>query len=148
MELKKMTKEEIEALSYEDLAFIILKENKKPMNTAMIFKKICELLEFTDSEYEAKIGDFYTSLTTDKRFLLLEDATWDLREKHSVKISFDEDDEEEEEEIEEEGEEEIEETEEEEDIETALDDEDIPDDDADDMEDLSIIEEEEELEEN
>ncbi len=147
MELKKMTKEELEALSYEDLAFIILKENKKNMNTAKIFKKICELLELSDGEYEEKIGDFYTSLTTDKRFILLEDATWDLREKHSVKISYDEDDEEDEE-IEEETSDEEEEISEEEDIETALDDEDIPDDDDDDMDDLSIVEEDEELEEN
>lgn len=145
MELKNMTKEELETLSYADVAFLILKESKKSMNTPAIFKKICELLEYSESEYESNIGDFYTSLTTDKRFILLDDATWDLRDNHSVKISFDED-EEEEEEIEEE-EEASEDEEDEEDIEEAIDDEDIPDDD-DDMDDFQVIEEEEELEEN
>ena len=146
MELKNMTKEELETLSYTDVAFLILKENKKSMNTPTVFKKICDLLEFTDEQYESNIGDFYTSLTTDKRFILLDDAKWDLRDNHSVKISFDEDDEDDEEtEVEEETEEELEEQEE--DIEEAIDDEDIPDDD-DDMEDFQVIEEEEELEEN
>lgn len=149
MELKKMTKEELEALSYTDLALLIVKNDKKTMNTPTIFKKICELLNLSDAEYEARIGDFYTSLTTDKRFILLDDATWDLREKHSVKISFDEDEEDEDEEIDmTEDEEETEEEEtEEDDMETAIDDEDIPDDD-DDMDDLSIVEEDEELDEN
>ena len=146
MELKNMTKEELETLSYADVAFLILKENKKSMNTADLFKKICELLEYDSSEYESNIGDFYTSLTTDKRFLMLEDAKWDLRDKHSVKISFDdEEDEEEEIETEEETDEEIEEQDD--NIEEAIDDEDIPDDD-DDMDDFQVIDEEEELEEN
>lgn len=146
MELKNMTKEELETLSYADVAFLILKDSKKGMNTPTLFKKICDLLEYSESEYESNIGDFYTSLTTDKRFILLDDASWDLRDNHSVKISFDED-EEEEEEIEEEEETSEDEEETEEDIEEAIDDEDIPDDD-DDMDDFQVIEEEEELEEN
>ena len=41
MKLKEMTKEELEGLSYTDLTEMILKENKKAMNTPSIFKKIC-----------------------------------------------------------------------------------------------------------
>lgn len=95
MKLKDMKKEELEALSYTDLTEMILNENKKPMNTASIFKKICELLELSDEEYANKIGDYYTSLTTDKRFILLESAEWDLKDKHKVEIVLDEEDEEE-----------------------------------------------------
>lgn len=145
MDLNKMTKAELETLSYTDLAFHILKDNKKTMNTPSIFKKICELLEYSDDEYTSKIGDFYTSLTTDKRFILLDNAEWDLRDNHSIKIAFDE---EEEEEIDEEDvEEESDETEEpEENIDSEIDDDDLIDDD--DMDDLEIIDEDEELEEN
>lgn len=145
MDLNKMTKAELETLSYTDLAFYILKDNKKTMNTPSIFKKICELLEYSDDEYTSKIGDFYTSLTTDKRFILLDNAEWDLRDNHSIKIAFDE---EEEEEIDEEDvEEESDETEEpEENIDSEIDDDDLIDDD--DMDDLEIIDEDEELEEN
>lgn len=144
MDLNKMTKAELETLSYTDLAFYILKDNKKTMNTPSIFKKICELLEYSDDEYTSKIGDFYTSLTTDKRFILLDNAEWDLRDNHSIKIAFDE----EEEEIDEEDvEEESDETEEqEENIDSEIDDDDLMDDD--DMDDLEIIDEDEELEEN
>lgn len=95
MKLKNMKKEELEALSYTDLTEMILTENKKPMNTASIFKTICELLELSDEEYANKIGDYYTSLTTDKRFILLDTAEWDLKDKHKVEIVLDEDDDEE-----------------------------------------------------
>lgn len=146
MELKNMTKEELEILSYADLAHLILLENGKCMNTPTIFKKICELLEYSDEEYSSKIGDFYTSLTTDKRFILLDTAEWDLRDNHSVKIVLDEDEEEAEDDIIEE--EEAEESDEiEEDIDTNIDDDDLVDDDEDDIEDLAIVDEEE-LEEN
>ena len=74
MKIKNMKKEELEVLSYTDLTEMILKENKKSMNTASIFKIICDLLELSEDEYTNKIGDYYTSLTTDKRFILLKNA--------------------------------------------------------------------------
>ena len=95
MKIKDMKKEELEVLSYADLTEMIIKENKKPMNTPSIFKKICELLELGEEEYTNQIGDYYTSLTTDKRFILLDSAEWDLKDKHKVKIDLEEDDEEE-----------------------------------------------------
>lgn len=92
MNLSKMTKEELETLSYADLTELILKEEKNSLNTPSLFKKICELLELRDDEYVAQIGDFYTSLTTDKRFILLDNACWDLRDKHKIEIILDDDD--------------------------------------------------------
>ncbi len=143
MNLKDMTKEEIEALSYTDLTCILLTENKKPMSTAEIFKKICEILGYSDAEYSEKIGDYYTSLTIDKRFVLLDDAKWDLRKNHAVELKV-EDDEEEETEEEIENNEEEEETDE--DIEAAIDDEDIDTDD--DLDDLSVLSDDDIEEEN
>lgn len=114
MLLKDMSKEEIELLSYTDLTNLILTENKTSMNTPTIFKKICDLLGYSEAEYTDKIGDFYTSLTIDKRFVLLENHEWDLRERHAVELVIDEDDEEEDEDssLEENDEEETEEAEE------------------------------------
>lgn len=139
MKLKNMTKEEIEALSYTDLTCILLTENKKPMSTADIFKKICELLEYSEEEYSEKIGDYYTSLTIDKRFVMLDDAKWDLRQNHAIEIKVEDDEEEIDEEQEEE--EEIEEELEEDTLETPIEDDDI--DDMDDMDDLSVLTDEE-----
>ena len=137
MKLKDMKKEELEALSYTDLTEMILNENKKSMNTANIFKKICELLELSDDEYANKIGDYYTSLTTDKRFILLESAEWDLKDKHKVEIVLDD---EEDDEVFEDEDSNIDETEDlSESVEVTDDEVDLDDD----MEDLNIVGEDE-----
>ena len=141
MKIKDMKKEELEVLSYTDLTELILKENKKAMNTPSIFKKICDLLELTEDEYTNQIGDYYTSLTTDKRFILLDTAEWDLKDKHKVEIVLEED--EEDEDVSFEDEEEAEETEESEELDESVE---ITDDDVDlddGIEDLNIITDEE-----
>ncbi|MDO4995689.1 MAG: DNA-directed RNA polymerase subunit delta [Bacilli bacterium] len=99
MSLKKMKKEELELLSNKDIACLILDESKKSMNTAELFKQIIILLELPESTFENKIADFYTALSTDKRFILLKDGTWDLRNHHTsdkvIKVTEEDDDEEE-----------------------------------------------------
>ena len=142
MNLKNMKKEELEVLSYTDLTEMILKENKKPMNTANIFKKICDLLELSEEEYSSKIGDYYTSLTTDKRFLLLDTAEWDLKNKHKVEIVLDEDDEDEMS-FEEEVEEDETDVEEENDESIEITDDEVDLDDSDDLDELSIVSDDE-----
>lgn len=137
MKLKDMPIEELELLSYTDITYKILKENKKSMTTASLFREICDLLELSDSDFDSKIGDYYTSLTLDKRFVLLKNNEWDVRDNHSVEIIIDDDEDEEIEEQEEENEE-VEEQEEE-----VLDDDTLDDDLDDDMDDLSIIDEDE-----
>ena len=101
MSLKNMKKEELELLSNKDITNLILEESKKTLNTAELFKKIITLLELPESTFENKIADYYTALATDKRFILLEDGSWDLRSRHTsdkvVKIQEDEEDEDEEE---------------------------------------------------
>ena len=136
MSLKNMPVEELELLSYTDMTYLLIKENKKPMNTPTIFRKICDLLGYNDDEYSAKIGDYYTSLTIDKRFVLLDSNEWDIRDNHSIDVSVeDEDDEDEDETTEEEQPED-----EEENIDEVVDD-DLDEDDE--LEDLAIIDEEE-----
>ena len=90
MSLSKMNKEEIELLSYTNIAKLYLEENKTTMNTADLFKQVCNLLELSDSDYQDKIADFFQSLTTSKEFILLEDGKWDLKINHKVKIVMDE----------------------------------------------------------
>ncbi len=146
MSLENMSKEEIELLSYTDLAYKLLVEGKKSMNTPVIFKTISDLLEYTESQYMDKIGDFYTSLTLDKRFILLDNNDWDIRDRHAAEIILEEDDVAEEEIEEEELEEESVETEELDDLNMNLEDE-LEDDLEDDLAGLSIISEDEEEEE-
>ena len=102
MKLKSMKKEQLELLSNKDIAEMILEESKRKLNTADLFKKIIKLLDLPESVFEKKIADFYTALSTDKRFILLDNGKWDLRTNHTsdkvIRITDDEEDEEEEEE--------------------------------------------------
>ena len=139
MKIKDMPIEELELLSYTDLTYMLIKENNKTVTTPVVFKEICNLLDYSESEFESKIGDYYTSLTLDKRFVLLKNNEWDVRDNHSIQIVVDDEDEEE---TEEETEEEIIEDEVEEGFEDSIDDLDIELDDED-MDDLSIVTEDE-----
>ena len=85
MKLSKMKKEDIELLSYTNIAKLYLEENKTTLNTADLFKQVCTLLELTERDYQNKIADFFQSLTTSKEFILLDDGKWDLKANHKVK---------------------------------------------------------------
>lgn len=101
--MKEIKKENIENLSYKDIANLIIENSKKGMNTLELFTSIVDALELPKSTIDNKIGDFYTSLTTDKRFVLI-DGLWDLRCRHTsdkVLVKIEEDEEVEEEEIDE-----------------------------------------------
>lgn len=140
MKLTNMTKDELSLLNYTEIAYRYLKENKVTLKTPDLFRKVCELLQFTDSQYASKIGGFYTSLTMDKRFIVLDNNEWDLRENHSIELVIDDD---EVDNVEEETEVEEEPTEEEPE---EVDDSEL-DDDNDDLDDLTIIGDDEEDEE-
>ena len=113
MSLKKMSKDELELMSNKDITYLLLEESSKPINTLNLFKKIAKLLELPESTIDSKIADYYTALATDKRFIMLEDGSWDLRSRHTsdkvIKIADEEDDEEEDEEEKDEMEDDIEE---------------------------------------
>lgn len=129
-------KEELELLSYKEITKIIL-EQTPGLNTAEVFTKIKTLLGLTDKEYEDKIGDYYTSLATDKNFIMLEDGSWDLSYRHkSQKVDL----EEEEDELEE-----MDDIEENEEKDFSYDDtqEDNYDDTDDDLKDLVVVDEDE-----
>ena len=90
MKLSKMSKEELELMSYTNIAKLYLEENKVTLNTADLFKEVCKLLELSERVYQDKIADFFQSLTTSKEFILLDDGKWDLKAKHKVKLVMDE----------------------------------------------------------
>lgn len=133
--MKNFTKEELKLLSEIDVANYILEDQKGGMNTLDLYKEVCNILGHNLNE--DKIGDFFSSLSTDKRFLLLDNGNFDLRKKHSVKVVIEED-----EEIEEEQQETpIEESDEEEDIDQQENEDDL--DDSDDLGELVIVDEDE-----
>ena len=129
MDVRKMKKEDLELLSNKDITFNLLENSKKSINTADLFNQII------------KLGDYYTAIATDKRFILLEDGTWDLRSRHTsdkIKKITSTDDEDEEEDI-------VKEDTVEEEEEDSYDDtdDDYEDDDDEDLKDLVVIDEDE-----
>ena len=91
MRLNDLSKEELEAMNYDDIAYIILNEEKTKMKINVLFKKVCDALNLSDADFESHIGDFFELLTTDKRFIMLEDGSWDLKELHNPKVIVDDD---------------------------------------------------------
>ena len=143
MKLKDLSREELEAMSYDDIALMIITESGKQYKINELFKQVCDLLGLSEAVFMDKLPAFFDVLSTDHRFIMLENGTWDLKTKHSTKVVFESDEDEddlEEIDVEEELEEEIEE--ENEDI--FNDNEDEIDDDDDDLKDLVIIDEDEE----
>lgn len=131
----KLTDEEKDTLSYNDVAYLILKENNKKMKIQELFKSVIESMELPESTFEDDIEEFFELIITDKRLIMLDNGFVDLKINHSTKMIVDED---EDEDILIENEEEIEE----ENSEDNYDDDSNPEDDGDnDLQDLVIIDE-------
>lgn len=135
MKLEKFSKEDLENMSYDDIAYEILSEKNKKMKIIDLFNAIGKILNLTDAQIEREIEDFFEMLTLDKRFIMLEDGSWDLRDRHSQNIIIEDD-----EDIDVELDDEKEEIEEEE--EDIFSDEETDDDTEDDLKDLVIIDDE------
>ena len=137
--MKILKKEDVENLSYKDITNLILENENKGINTLDLFTRIINLLELPNDTIDTKIADYYTSLTTDKRFVMV-DGLWDLRTRHTsdkVLVSVDED--EEDEEVQEETDEEIDD--EEPDFDEEMIDDAYEDDDDDGLSDLVMVDE-------
>jgi len=102
MKLKGISKEELEMLTYDEIAYKILETTKKKMKINELFKEVCDILELSEDDYLNHITEFFETLTTNQKFIMLENGYWDIRARHSSKIVVEEDDDEYEESIQEE----------------------------------------------
>ena len=89
----KLTDEEKETLSYDDVAYLILQDEKKKIKIQDLFKKVIKVMDLPEEEYERSIGDFFELITTDKRFIILDGGFCDLKINHSTKVIIDDYDE-------------------------------------------------------
>ena len=79
MKIKDLTKAELEAMSYDDIALMILTETGRQMKINELFKEICALVGLSDDEFMEKLPAFFDVLTNDHRFIMLENGLWDLK---------------------------------------------------------------------
>lgn len=68
--------------SMRDIAYDLLSKKKNPVVFDKLWKEVSEILGLSEEEAKDKIGRFYTHITLDGRFVLLENNTWDLRSRH------------------------------------------------------------------
>ena len=88
MKFKTINKEDLETMSFDDIAYVILKEKNKKMKVSEIFKIICDELNVGDAAFENQIGDFFVLISTEKRFIQLVKGYIDLRENHTSEINI------------------------------------------------------------
>ena len=69
--------------SHVDVAYDIVKESKNPIPFVELWKKIADIQELSAGDEEKIIGNIYTQLLLDGRFINLGDNTWDLRDRYT-----------------------------------------------------------------
>ena len=131
----KLTEEEKDTLSYNDVAYLILKDTNKKIKIQDLFKEVIKAMDLPEYTFEDDIEEFFELIITDKRLTMIDNGFVDLKINHSTKMIVDED---EDEDMLIENEEDIEE----ENSEDNYDDDSNPEDDTDnDLQDLVIIDE-------
>ena len=142
MSIKDLTKEELQTMAYDEIAYLILDEAGKKMKLLDLFKKVCKVLNLPESTVEERITDFFELLSINKKFVLLKNGYWDLATKHQQDIVIEDEEEVMEDEVSQD--EDMIEENEEEDI-FYDNDLDNDDEDEDDLKDLVIIDEDENI---
>lgn len=147
MNLKDISKEELETMGYDEIAYLVLENNKKKMKLFDLFKKVCEVLDLPDETVEERITDFFELLSINKKFVLLKNGFWDLSTNHVQDIVVEDEEDSDPSELEDDNEDLEEIIEDEEDSDNFYNDLDDDDDNDDDLKDLVIIDEDESLQE-
>lgn len=92
MSLKELSKEELQTMAYDEIAYIILEEAGKKMKILDLFKKVCKVLNLPDETIEDRIADFFELLSINKKFVMLKNGYWDLATKHQQDIVVEDED--------------------------------------------------------
>ena len=73
----------MKVISLPETAFEVLTAANDTMTFAELYGKVAEIAEMSEEEKAARIGQFYTDISLDGRFVGLTDNTWDLRSRHT-----------------------------------------------------------------
>ena len=69
--------------SMVEVAYELMQKKQGAQKFVKFYEEVAAILSMSEEEAEQNISKFYTKLTLDERFVLLEDNTWDLRERQS-----------------------------------------------------------------
>ncbi len=98
MAIAKLTNEQLDSMSYTDIAEYVLEQKGKKMKIADLFTEVIKLRgDDPKAIFEDKIGDFFGLVSSDNRFVMLDKGLFDLSKKHKNSINMNLDEEEDEE---------------------------------------------------
>ena len=69
--------------SMVEVGYELLEKKQGPQSFNKFWNEVSEVLGLDKEEAQEFISDFYTNLSLDERFVLLEDNHWDLRSRQS-----------------------------------------------------------------
>ncbi len=90
MKLNDLTVEELESMGYDEIAYLVLLESGKKQKLLTIFKKICSVLKLDFESQTDNVTDFFELLSTNKKFIMLDNGYWDLQINHKVDLTVEE----------------------------------------------------------
>ena len=94
MKISEIPRDELELMSYDEIAALILQENGKKMKLQDILKKICQILELPEGSAEALLMEVFEQLSINKKFIMLKNGYWDLQSRHKLNLVIEDDEEE------------------------------------------------------
>lgn len=90
MSIKSLEREEILEMSMIEVAYEILKEEKKEFPYFDLLKRVADIKEMTEEEMKTRIGYFYTNLNIDGRFVCVGENVWGLKAWYPIEKLEDE----------------------------------------------------------
>ncbi|EIJ83901.1 DNA-directed RNA polymerase subunit delta [Bacillus methanolicus] len=90
MSLNQYSKEELQEMSFIEIAYELLNEKKQAVPFKDIVDEVSQLLGLSEEEVRAKLAQFYTDINIDGRFISLGENRWGLRVWYPVDQTEDE----------------------------------------------------------
>lgn len=84
MKLKELSLDELESMTYDEIACQLLLESGKKEKLLKLYEKICKLLKLDFETEKDNIVDFFEILSTNKKFVMLKNGYWDLQINHKL----------------------------------------------------------------
>ena len=75
-----------EGLSLVDVAEIILKEAKEPLNIYDIFDAVCVRKGLAANVKDVVVSQFYADITVSAKFVYVGENTWDLKDNQKTEL--------------------------------------------------------------
>jgi len=81
MKLKNYSEEQVREMPLTEIAYLYISTLKRPVSFNKLVDIVFNMADISENK-EEKMGQFYTDLTVDGRFVTFSNGSWDLRYRH------------------------------------------------------------------